>query len=50
MRFLIILAVGALALGVSGAGRFSLALDAGKLALGAHAGEVGMMLNIKFDL
>lgn len=47
MRFLIIIAAGALALG---AGRFSLALDAGTLALGVHAGDVGMLLNIKFDL
>lgn len=50
MRFFAVLAVGLLALGVTGAGRLSLVLDAGTLALGIQAGDVGINLNIKFDL
>ena len=50
MHITIIMAAAALALCVSGAGRVSLALDPGKLALGVHAGDIGMTLHIKFDL
>ena len=50
MRTLILVAVVVLALGITGAGRLSLALGDGKLALGAHVGDVGMALHIKFDL